>query len=145
MKRIKVLQQYMNADDIGGLKTEYIALSKRKELAEKYEFIPMILNDYHNKINIRDISFYYKEIQKVHPDIIHIRGAGVESLNAVIAAKIAHRGKILVTVHGMFSDLVYYPSLKRWICKHIIEKIIFTFADGISCVCKAATERKYFG
>ena len=105
----------MNAGDIGGLKTEYLALSKREELTEKYEFIPMILNDYHRKVNFKDIRFYYREIRKEEPDIIHIRGAGVESLNAVIAARLARSGKILVTVHGMFSDLVYYHPLKRWI------------------------------
>ncbi|MGN0718628.1 MAG: glycosyltransferase family 4 protein [Anaerovoracaceae bacterium] len=144
MKRIKIMQQYMNAGDIGGLKTEYLALSKREELTEKYEFIPMILNDYHRKVNFKDIRFYYREIRKEKPDIIHIRGAGVESLNAVIAARLARSGKILVTVHGMFSDLVYYHPLKRWICKHIVEKLIFMLSDGISCVCNAATAREYF-
>lgn len=134
----------MNAGDIGGLKSEYQALCRSSRLTETYEFIPMVLERYHRGVNLQDIFFYYKAIKKTQPDIIHIRGAGVESLNAVLAAKLANQGKCLVAVHGMFSDLVYYNPLKRWICLHFVEKAIFRFADGISCVCQTAENRTYF-
>lgn len=144
MQKIKIIQQYVNSGNIGGLKTEYQALINRGTLTEKYEFVPMVLNGCHRGISLRDIRFYKHEIQKAKPDIVHIRGAGIESLNAVIAAKMVHHGKILVTVHGMFSDLVYYSPIKRWLCKTVIEPLIFMLSDGISCVCKSAEKRSCF-
>lgn len=144
MDKIRVLQQYMEVGDIGGLRSDFFALTKRSSLNSKYEFIPMVLKDYHHGVNFQDIKFYYKKVKETRPDIVHIRGAGVESINAVIGAKLAASGKILVTVHGMYSDLIFYNAIKKWICKHIIEKTIFSLADGISCVCRTTTERKRF-
>lgn len=143
-QKIRVAQQYVNSSNGGGLKTEYSALAKRKSLDAKYEFIPVVLDRCHNGISIDDILFYRKEFKKAHPDIIHIRGAGIESFNAVVGAKLARQGKILVAVHGMFSDLVYYNPLKKWICKNIIEQMIFYMADGISCVYEKASGRDNF-
>ena len=68
----------------------------------------------------------------------------MESLNAVLGAKLSGRGKILVTVHGMFSDLVYYSPIKRWVCRHVVEPIIFGLSDGISCVYEQASQRDVF-
>lgn len=144
MRRIRVVQQYVTTAGNGGLKTEYEALSSRKTLLNDYEFIPVVLTNCHCGVSISDISFYRRAIRKAAPDIVHIRGAGMESLNAVIGAKLSGRGKILVTVHGMFSDLVYYSPIKRWICRHIIEPIIFDLSDGISCVCETASRRDVF-
>ena len=68
----------------------------------------------------------------------------MESLNAVLGAKLSGRGKILVTVHGMFSDLVYYSPIKRWVCRHVVEPMIFGLSDGISCVYEQASQRDVF-
>ncbi len=143
MCKIKVLHQVLNPSGSGGVSAEYRALS-HSLLTEKYEFIPMILNNFHSGISPKDISFYRKKIKEASPDIIHVRGAAVDGLNAVIAAKLAGKGKVIVTVHGMYSDLVYISKLKRFISKYIIERLIFGMADGISCVCKAAEQRPYF-
>ena len=143
-QKIRVAQQYVDSSNGGGLKTEYVALKSRKKLTDKYEFIPVVLNNCHCGISLKDIMFYRKEFQKAHPDIIHIRGAGIESLNAVIGARLAGQGKILVAVHGMFSDLVYYNPIKRWVCRNVVERMIFRMADGISCVCESAEKRDNF-
>lgn len=139
-----MLQQYMDVGNIGGLRSEFLSLTRSTNLNRQYEFIPMVLKDYHHGVNLHDIRFYYKKVKEANPDIVHIRGAGVESLNAVIGAKLAASGKILVTVHGMYSDLVFYSVIKKWICKHIIERAIFSLSDGISCVCRTTGERTCF-
>ena len=143
MSKIKVLHQVLDPSGAGGVSAEYRALAN-STLTEVYDFEPMILKDFHAGLNFRDIAFYYKYIKKTNPDIIHIRGAAVDGLNAIIAAKFANKGRILVTVHGMYSDLVYISPVKRWISKNIIERLSFRLADGISCVCQHATERRYF-
>ena len=152
MPRTRVVQQYVTTASNGGLKTEYKALSNQETLSDRYEFVPVVLNNCHCGISPSDICFYRRAIREADPDIVHIRGAGIESLNAVLGAKLSGRGKILVTVHGMFSDLVYYSPIKRWVCRHVVEPIIFGLSDGISCVyeqrhsamCFDDTRRKCF-
>lgn len=143
MKKVKVLHQVLDPRGSGGVSSEFRAL-KNSKLSEDFEFESMILTDFNPGLNLHDIMFYYKYIKKSKPDIIHIRGAAIDGLNAIIAAKLAKTGKILVTVHGMYSDLVYIGKLKKWISKYIIEKLSFHFADGISCVCDSATKRICF-
>ena len=143
MKRVKVLHQVLDPTGAGGVSAEFRAL-KGSKLSEKYDFDAMILKDFHSGINIHDIRFYYKHIKKIRPDIVHIRGAAVDGLNAIIAARLAGKCKVLTTVHGMYSDLVYISPIKRWISKNVIERLIYTLSHGISCVCKNATERQYF-
>mgnify|MGYP000851385388 FL=1 len=144
MRKIRVVQQYVNAANNGGLKTEYEALNNRKNLLDEYEFIPVVLNNCHCGLSLSDIRFYRRAIGKADPDIVHIRGAGMESLNAVLGAKLSGSGKILVTVHGMFSDLVYYSPIKRWVCRYVVEPMIFGLSDGISCVYERAAQRDVF-
>lgn len=142
--KCRVAQQYVGGANNGGLKTEYEALTSRAELTDSFEFVPVVLDAPHGGISLTDIRKWRNLFRDADADIIHIRGAGVESLNAVIGAGLAHRGKILVTIHGMFSDLVYYSSLKRWVCRHLIEPMIFTLSDGISCVYEKAASRNIF-
>lgn len=141
--RIKVVQQVLAPRSKGGVSSEFRALEK-SELCERYQFIPLILSEGHRGINLHDILFYYRGIKKERPDIVHIRGAGVDGLNAEIAAKLFRNTKVLVCVHGMYSDFVYYNSIKKWIAKHIIEPLCFKLADGISCVYQRCETRDNF-
>lgn len=141
--KIKVVQQVLAPRSKGGVSSEFRALKKSK-LSETYEFVPLILEEGHRGINFKDILFYYHGIKKEKPDIVHVRGASVDGLNAEIAAKLAGNVKILVCVHGMYSDFVYYSPVKKWIAKHIIEPLCFTLADGISCVYKNCETRDIF-
>lgn len=143
MEKRKVAQQVLDPSEIGGVSSEYRAL-QRSALQDKYDFYPVILKQWHAGVNLPDIWFYYRAFRTIRPDIIHVRGAAADGLNAEIAAKLAGCGRLLVTVHGMYSDLVYYSSIKRWICRHLIERMCFSLADGISCVYESAVERKCF-
>lgn len=142
-QKLRVVQQVLDPSGSGGVSAEYRAL-QRSSLLNDYEFVPMILKTPHNGVNLKDIAFYYRFLRETAPDIVHIRGAAPDGLNAVIAAKLANKGKILVSVHGMYSDLVYISKVKRWISYHIVERLIFGLADGISCVCRATHNRNRF-
>lgn len=141
--KIKVVQQVLAPRSKGGVSSEFRAL-EQSELREQYQFIPLILSEGHRGINLHDILFYYRRIKKEKPDIVHIRGAGVDGLNAEIAAKFSGNSKVLVCVHGMYSDFVYYNPIKKWIARHIIEPLCFKLADGISCVYQRCENRDNF-
>ena len=143
MNRYRIMQQALDISGYGGVSVEYKALQCSK-LKEEYEFIPLILNNFHSGINIKDIKFYYRKIKEKKPDIIQIRGASIDGLNAVIAAKLYGKAKILLCVHGMYSDLVYYGNIKKWIAKHVVEPLSFAMSDGISFVYKEAEKRQNF-
>ena len=143
MKKIKVLHQVLDPRGSGGVSAEFRAL-QNSALTKSYEFESMVLYDPHRLINYHDIQFYYKCIRESKPDIIHVRGAALDGLNAVIAAKIYGKAKILVAVHGMQSDNIYASRMKRWINKNVVERLIYSLSDGISCVCKNVSDRDYF-
>lgn len=143
MEKIKVLHQVLDPSGAGGVSAEFRALNE-STLTESYNFQSMILVDIKGGLSLSNILFYYRRIKQEKPDIVHIRGAAIDSLNAIIAARIAGACKVLTTVHGMYSDLVYYDPIRRWISKNIIENIIFRLSHGISCVCKNANDRTYF-
>jgi len=138
-----VLQQVLDPRGSGGVSAEFRALNNSK-LKEKYLFVPMILENFHKGLNIKDIYFYYKQINAAKPDIVQIRGAAIDSLNAVIAAKLANKAKILVCVHGMYSDLVFISKFKKNLSKFVVEPLIFSISDGISCVYERASLRDNF-
>lgn len=143
MKKIKVLHQVLDPRGSGGVSAEFRAL-QNSALMKSYEFEAMVLYTPHRLINYRDILFYYRRIRESAPDIIHIRGAALDGLNAVIAAKLYGKAKIFVAVHGMQSDNVYASRIKRWINKYVVERLTFLLCDGISCVSKNISDRKYF-
>lgn len=118
MRRARVVQQYVMTASDGGLKTEYEALSSRKALSDYYEFVPVVLNNCHCGISLSDIRFYRNAIREADPDIVHIRGAGMESLNAVLGAKLSGRGKVLVTVHGILAALLMALTLVTKAIQH---------------------------
>lgn len=136
-----IVQQATDLSAIGGITSEFKALETSK-LSEKYDIIQMVLPKVHKKVNLQDIRFYYDFLRKVHPDIVQIRGAAVDGLNAQIAARLVRGTKILVCVHGMFSELVYMSPIKRAIHEHIVEPVVFHMCDGISCVYVNGNKRK---
>ena len=107
MRKLRIVQQYVAAKNGGGLEAEFRALCGRETLTSEFDLIPVVLENAHPGISPADIRFYRRAFRAAEPDIIHIRGAGIESLNAVIAARQAGHARVLVTVHGMFSDMVY--------------------------------------
>lgn len=143
MKKVRIMQQALNPVGYGGVSVEFRALKETK-LTNKYEFVPLILENSHRGISLKDIYYYYKKIKEVKPDIVQIRGANVDGLNAVIAVKLVHNVKSMYCIHGLVSDNIYYNSLKKWIFKNIVEKLGFYLADGISCVYKKCELRDIF-
>lgn len=143
MRKVKVLHQVLDPSGIGGVSSEFKALEE-SSLTKKYEFSSMILSDPHRGLNLHDIRFYFDRIKETQPDIVHVRGAAVDGLNAIIAAKIYGKCKIFTAVHGMWSDIVFIGKLKHCFFKYFVERAIFSLSDGISCVCANATNRRYF-
>lgn len=142
-EKIIVIQQVLDPTGIGGVSSEFKAL-ERSSLQEEFEFVPVILKNPHKGISLKDISFYYKKFKSIPAQIIQIRGATIDGLNAQIAAHFCKKKKVMLCVHGLYSDIVYYNRLKKFIAKYFVEPLCFRLADGISCVYKDCEKRDIF-
>ena len=138
----KILQQVLEPIGGGGVTAEYRAL-RRSSLTKLYDFIPMILYNPHKGISFRDVRHYYRIIKKVKPDIVQVRGANLDGLNAVIAAKLAH-AKVMYCIHGIPSDNVYISKPKRMLFRYLLEPLGYMLSDGISCVYSSGGARSNF-
>lgn len=141
--KVKIIQQIPSLNTYGGIASEFKALQK-SNLNKKYEFIPMELPKVHRKISLKDIKYYYNFIKNEQPDIVQVRGVGLDGLNAQIAAKFVPNTKILLCVHAMMSEIWYKKNLKIFFYKHLIEPICFKLSDGISCVYENGSKRLQF-
>lgn len=111
------------------------------KLKEKYKFVPLEQTFAPHGLNIKLIIDFYKKIKKVKPDILHIRGLQSEGFYGVIAGKIAGCKKIVVSVHGLYSDSRSVTGLKKWIFYRILEPATLKLADLVYCVCEYASNR----
>lgn len=135
MPDLVVAQVVINPKRGGGVTTEFQSLME-SNFNKKISFIPIILPLAHKGLNVKDIRYYYHELKRNNYDIVHIRGAGIDSLNAIIAAKLLKKGKIYTVVHGLYSEMIYINRFKKFIHKHVTEKVIFLLSDYVSFLYK---------
>lgn len=135
------MQHVIKISEIGGPLTGFELLMK-SPLKEKYKFIPLEQKIAAHGFNISLIKSLYLQIRATRPDILHIRGLQSDGFYGVISGKLAGCKKIIVSVHGVYSDIIDMPILKRIIFRYIIEPLTLKMADKVYCVCKYASERK---
>lgn len=105
------------------------------DLRLKYSFIPLIYNRPVRGLSLKAIKYYYSQIRAYNPDILHVRGSAIDGLNAIIAGRMSGNIKVLMTIHGMYSELIYINPIKKWISKFIVEPLNYHLSDGVNCVC----------
>lgn len=147
--KITIIQQVPNLNQSSGLTKDFNNMNESSFLSERYNFVVVTSS---KKGILARIIDYYRQISNIDSDLIIIRGAGPESLWPSIAAKLANK-KIILAVHGMWSDLRYLGKLKRWISKNIIEYSLFSICDTFYTVYEGAISKdkikqfrdKYYG
>jgi glycosyltransferase involved in cell wall biosynthesis len=133
-----IMNQVLNPDSLGGTMTVFNVYFNSL-LKESFEFVPLVQSS--TRLNFKQIRLYYKFIKAINPVLIDVQGVNIEVLSVLIAAKLAGV-KIVMGVHGMYSDLYEISRIKKWISAFITEPISFYLADGVYCVCEFATRRK---
>lgn len=133
-----IMTQVLNPENIGGTMTVFKTLLN-SSLKESFEFVPLIQNS--TSLSIKEILKLRKLIKISNPDLVDVQGVNIEALPAIVAAKLAG-AKVIMGVHGMYSDLYEISRLKKWISAYIIEPLAFYLSDGVYCVCEFASKRK---
>ena len=103
---------------------------------KKYDFMLLIVV---KKTIIYDMII--RKVSKILTCTVLIRGAGIESLWPTIAAKLSNK-RIIVAIHGMWSDLHYISRIKRWISLNVIEPLILSLCDEFYTVYDGAMNKR---
>lgn len=139
----KVMQHYnVNQINNGGPATGALLLMQ-SELKDKYSFVHLKQYTGVEGFGIRLLSNLYKQIKKESPDILHIRGLQSDGFYGVLAGRLAGCKRIVISVHGIYSDTIGIRGLKRWVFKNIIETYALRNADLAYCVCEYAANRPF--
>lgn len=137
-EKIKIIQQIPNLTVSSGLTTDLNNFLDSKLINDKYDF-EVAVSQSNNKF--KDFIYYLRYFHRSSAEIVLIRGAGVESFIPTLAAKLS-RKKILLSVHGMWSDLVYLSKIKHYFSMNVIERMIFSMSDMFYTVYKGAVIKK---
>lgn len=136
----KVMQHLICMQKIGGPATGLKLLNK-SNLSSKYDFVNLYQNEPAGILNIRLFKKMISQIRKERPDVVHIRGLHTDGLYGVLAAKIAGCKNIVLSVHGLYGDLIGLSLMKKIIFNKIVEPLTLRLADRVYCVCHYAANR----
>lgn len=95
-------------------------------------------------INLALLAHFRKEILRIKPDMIHVRGLGNEGFHGALAARLAGVRRILVSVHGTVRDLQFPGSrVRNAVVRDVLEPATLRMASHILTVCHFAAEREF--
>jgi glycosyltransferase involved in cell wall biosynthesis len=136
-----IVQHYVTSQVNNGGPATGATLLMKSYLKEKYNFIPLKQTFAPHGLSIKLFWDLYKQIKKSSPEIIHIRGLQSDGFYGVLAGKMAGCKKIVLSVHGLYSDSTEVKGIKKWVFSKLIEPLTLKMADLVYCVCEHATNR----
>lgn len=118
-------------------------LLQASQLSEKYDFC-YITQDMlsGNRINIKLLKRLIKQIKTENPDLLHFSGLQASGFYAVLAARLAGKRNILLTIRGSSGDAIGLNLLKKFLFVNIIEPLTLKLSRNFYTVCTEAGQRK---
>ena len=135
----KIIFQVFKPHTIGGTTTLFHSFINGR-LSHHYDFIPLVSEK--TRLSLTEFIHLIKYFKRENPDLIEVQGANIEVFPIIMAAKLAGK-KILMSVHGIYSDLRELNIFKRLICKYVTEPLSFYLSDAVYTVCEYAAKRKH--
>ncbi|MBQ7799771.1 MAG: glycosyltransferase family 4 protein [Oscillospiraceae bacterium] len=140
MKKYKIMQQTSHPSGLGGVGKAYKQLLESKHF-EDFEFRALIQTEQTKGVSFKVIKRYIKEIREFNPDLIHVRGVMIDGFLGLLAAKLTNR-RVVMSVHGLYSDFHEANSLRKKIARYILEPISFRMADAVFTVYEGGMSRE---
>lgn len=111
-------------------------------LANRYDF-RMVTQTFHagGRVNLALIRDLRTQIMAADPDLIHLSGLQASGFHAVVAARLATRAPILMTIRGFSGDALALSSIRRAIFNYAIEPLTLALCTRVATVTRAAGQR----
>lgn len=108
-------------------------------LKKKYDFAFVTQHQHAGgRINMKLIWDLKQQIISNDSDLLHFSGLQTSCFHAVIAARLAGKSNILVTIRGFSGDAIGISPAKRFVFNHIIEPITLGLSRRYIVVCNEA-------
>lgn len=132
----KVLLSFYNTKQIGGPSTAMRRIMS-SELAERYEFVPIIINERLGKIiKPRVIMRLIREIRREKPDVIYFTGMQLHGFYMALSAWLAGYGKhTVMVVAGSSGDALNVGKVFLFLFRNIIEPLTCRLTHIVHTVC----------
>lgn len=143
MKKTVITQHIFGAANSGG---PIVALDRltAANLENEFVFHRMPQPGPAGGINLGLLSHFRKEILRIRPDMVHVRGLGNEGFHGALAARLAGVSRILVSVHGTVRDLQFPGNrIRHALVRDVLEPATLRMASHILTVCHYAAEREF--
>ncbi|MBM6545751.1 glycosyltransferase [Janibacter sp. YIM B02568] len=140
--RPKVMLHVIMPNQISGPNSA-VARILESTLADSYDF-SVVTQTFHagGKVNLALIRDLRAQIRAAQPDLIHLSGLQSSGFHAVVAARLACRAPVLVTVRGFSTDALGLHPVVRGIFGGIVEPITLMLSSGFLTVTHSAGRRR---
>lgn len=111
-------------------------------LADRYNF-KFVTQKFHagGRINIALIRDLSAQIKAAEPDLVHLSGLQASGFHAVVAARLATRAPVLITIRGFSSDALALTRAQRAIFSYVVEPLTLALCTRFVTVTRAAGQR----
>ena len=142
MTRPKVTLHIIMPNQISGPNSAVRRISE-SELANRYDFT-LVTQTFHagGRINVALIRDLKRQFEAVDPDLVHLTGLQASGFHAVVAARLATRAPILVTIRGFSTDALSVPKFQRLAFALLIEPATLALCSAFVTVTRAAGKRR---
>ena len=112
-------------------------------LSEKYDFC-FVTQEFLSggKVSIKLLKSLIAQIKIEDPDLLHFSGLQASGFHAVLAARLAGKKNILVTIRGYSGDAIGLNPIKKFAFDHIFEPLTLKLSRNFYTVCYEAGQRK---
>ena len=135
-RRPVIVQHVVGID--GGGPLRQLELLMKTRLHEHFDMKVLSQSRATGGINIPLLMEMRREIRSYRPDLVHVRGLNSGGFYGALAARLAGCSRVLVSVHGISSDLdSMRPASwrRRLIVGAVMEPLTLRMSSGVYCVC----------
>lgn len=133
----KVMVSFYNTKQVGGPSAAMNKLVCSK-LSEKYDFVPIIINEHLGKfLKVKVVRRLASEIKAEDPDVIYYTGLQLQGFYIALAAKLAGYGnRTVMVVRGSSCDAMNVSLLFKFVFGNIIEPLTCRWTRITHTVCR---------
>lgn len=142
MPRHKVMLHVIMPKQISG-PNNAVRRIQESTLAASYDF-SLATQHFHagGKINVKLIMDLRRQIKAADPDLIHLSGLQSSGFHAIVAARLASRAPVLVTIRGFSGDALNLSRSRRAIFSYVVEPLTLALSTHFLTVTRAAGRRR---